>query len=232
MFPRFPPQGTIKELDLADNAVTDPKIAAHTTTKITVPYSLLTQLALVNADISASAAIAKSKLAADLLTESAEQSSTPVADDTEGTSTLNTRVYVLFTLPTTEKFYRIVGIEWKNGLTVAGDVVCGVDYIDATPPVLATVVSAARARAEVQSGASAVQRASVISSDIIRGGSLLGAWFNVSSASAVMRYLAAQPNVNRTKAVTYTAVTPSADATAWAVSNGIYYSKVYYRGYS
>ena len=65
-------------------------------------------------------------------------------------------VYAFFTLPSTEKFYIITGIEWKNGGTVAGNVVCGVDLVDANPPTLAGTVNVAVGTQIAQSGTSAV----------------------------------------------------------------------------
>lgn len=164
--------------------------------------------------------------------ESSEASTTPVADDSENAgSALTGKRYIFFTLPTTEKWYIITGIEWKNGTVVGGNVFAGVEYVDANPPVLANVMTVAVMQPVVQSGTNVIQRNSLISSEPIRGGSILGAYFITDSATSKFRFLASQPSVNRLKAAVAGSIDyPNGDSTAWTANGSPFYLKVYYRG--
>jgi hypothetical protein len=125
--------------DLAGKAAT-----AHTHTEANVT-NLVADLAAKAATSHTHAESDTTNLTTDLaakatagsaLTESAEASSTPVAGATLTALGSGVRVFAFFTLPTTEKWYVITGIEWKNGGTVNGNVWCGVERVDANPPVL------------------------------------------------------------------------------------------------
>lgn len=163
---------------------------------------------------------------------SAEASTTPVADDSENAGSVQTgKRYAFFTLPTTEKYYKITGIEWKNGTVVGGNVFAGVEYVDASPPVLANTLRAASMQPIAQSGTNAVQRGSVISSEIIASGTTLGVYFISDSATAKFRFLANQSSSNRLKAaVSGTVDYSNGDSTAWTSNGSPFYLKVYYRG--
>ncbi len=163
--------------------------------------------------------------------EQAEAASSPVADNTNTALGTGIRVYAFFTLPTTERFYIITGIEWKNGATVAGNVQCGVDLIDANPPTLAAVPLAAHGQELAQAGASGVQRNSRIVSRPIRGGTLVGIWFVSNSTTATFANLTGQASQNQQKAIAYTNNPPNQDATAWTAATVRYYAKLYFRGY-
>jgi hypothetical protein len=162
------------------------------------------------------------------LTEAAEGNSTPVAGATSTALTAGIRVFAFFTLPTTEKWYVITGIEWLNKATVNGNVWCGVERVDANPPVLAPTVLVAWGVRVVQTGANGVQRNSQISSNPIRGGTILGVWFVSDSATGTFGNTSSA-SLNQRK--TIAAGVPSlADVTAWTASAVTYYVKAYYRG--
>ncbi len=160
--------------------------------------------------------------------EAAEANTTPVTDDSEGLSP-DIRNYAFFTLPSTEKWYIITGIEWKNGTAVAGNVVCGVDIIDANPPTLNGKPLVALGQEIAASGTNSVQRNSRISSNPIRGGTILGAWVNFNNTSQKMRFFTGgSQNQNFTE--TYTATPGNQNTTAWNATTTRQYIKVYYTG--
>ncbi len=95
---------------------------------------------------------------ADALQESAEASSTPVADSAQVLALpTTTRFFDFVQLPTTEKFYTITGIEWKNGATAAGGTISGVVIVDQIPPVMTGTPTVAVGQFTPNSGAGAVQ---------------------------------------------------------------------------
>ena len=166
------------------------------------------------------------------LTESAEQNSTPVSDNTEGGSIQNLKAYAHFTLPTTEKFYIITGIEWKNGTVVGGNVMCGVEQIDADPPVANGVQLLAFGREVAQTPINSIQRNNDIVSKLILGGTIIGAWILFDSGLAKIRFQDPLANDNRQKALTYTIDLPTSDSLAWGPSTAHRYMKIYFKGYS
>ena len=162
------------------------------------------------------------------LTEATEASSTPVAGATSTALGSGIRVYAFFTLPTTEKWYVITGIEWLNKGTVNGNVWCGVDRVNANPPSgLATVLVAAGNRL-AQAGTNAAQRNSVIASQPIRGGTHLGVWFTSDSATGTFGNTASA-SFDQRKSIAAGAPA-TADVTAWTASSVTYYVKAYYQG--
>lgn len=187
------------------------------TTDAAKPISTLTQTAL---DLKATAGAA--------LTEVVEASSTPVAGATSTALGSGIRVFAFFTLPTTEKWYVITGIEWLNKATINGNVWCGVERVDANPPVIPGTVNVATGARIAHAGSNAAQRNSQIASQPIRGGTILGVWFTSDSASATFGNTAVSNNNNRK---TLAAGTPAlADVTAWTASTAGYYVKAYYQG--
>ena len=166
------------------------------------------------------------------ISESSEQNSTPVTDDANFDATAGVRYYAFFTLPTTEKFYLITGIEWKNGTNQAGNVQSGVDIVDANPPTLASTPQVAIAAEVAQAAvADTIQRVSVVSSELIRGGTICGAWISCSSSTADLREDAGLGSQNQQKATSYSASPATSENTAWTAATGRKYIKVYYRGY-
>jgi len=170
----------------------------------------------------------------DNITEVSEANTTPVTDGAEFNPTAATRYYSHFTLPTTEPFYIITGIEWKNGTAVAGNVTCGIDLINADPPTIDSTPLMALGANVAQSGTSAVQRNSQIVSNPIRGGTICGGWVAFSSASATVRHDTGATSQKRTKTTASTDnETPNASNTTVfnAATTNEVYLKVYYRGY-
>jgi len=171
----------------------------------------------------------------DNITEQSEENTTPVTDGAEFNPTAATRYYSHFTLPTTYPVYHITGIEWKNGTAVAGNVTCGIDAINADPPTVDSTPLMALGSNIAQSGTSAVQRNSQIASNLIRGGTVCGAWVAFSSASATVRRLTSSDSQKRTKTTSSSDnETPNAsNVTVFntATTNEVYL-KVYYVGYN
>ena len=165
------------------------------------------------------------------LTAVAEAFNTPVTSAADFTVTAGTRYYAFFTLPSTELYYLITSILWKNGATVAGNITCGVDMVDANPPTLASVPLVANAMEVAQTGTNSDQTVSIISSKPIRGGTILGVWISCSSGTATIREQTGMGSQNQQKATAYSAAPASNDTTAWATATARKYLKVGYVGY-
>jgi hypothetical protein len=165
------------------------------------------------------------------LVETAEAATTPVADNTTLTPGTGVRLYAHFTMPSTEKFYIVTGIEWKNGGTVAGNILSGVDLINANPTTQAATVNLAVGQELAQAGANVIQRQSMIASRPIRGGTLCTAWIVTSNASSIFRILNGQANQAQQKSIAYAVAVGQQENTAWTNSTNRAYIKVYYVGY-
>ena len=161
---------------------------------------------------------------------SEELNSTPVTDDNQS-SIINNRYYAYHTLPTDYKFYIITGIEWKNGSSVAGNIMTGVDAVDADTPTLNSTPLLALGQEATQTGTSAVQRVSIISSKLIKAGTIVGIWINGSGAG-LFRYQTIS-SANRIKNIAGYDATPSfSDNSGWSASTVGIYLKLYYIGYN
>src|SRR3990167_2310674 len=161
-----------------------------------------------------------------------ESNSTPVTDNADFTVTAGHRYYAFVTLPTAEQLYTITGIEWKNGATVAGNVMCGIDIINADPPTLAGVPLQSLGMEVAQSGVSSVQRNSNIINNLFPAGSVLGLWVSCSSGTATLREQTGLGSQNQQKATAYSNTPGTQDVTAWTTATARKYIKVYYKGYS
>jgi len=175
---------------------------------------------------------ANSAWAAIVYNEIAEANTTPVTDGADFVHVSGTRYYAFFTLPTTEKHYIITGIEWKNGATVSGNMICGIDLVDADPPTLASVPLVANGPVRGQTPINSIQRESRISSKLIRGGTILGAWVMGDDSVGTLREQTGLGSQNQSKAVGFSNGPPSNNVTAWATATARKYVKVYYRGYT
>lgn len=165
------------------------------------------------------------------LTESAEQNTTPVADNNESAINSGDAVYMYYTIPNTYKYIIITGIEWKNGTAVAGNVMCGVDLVDANPPTVAPRNTVAVGVQVAQTGTSTVQRNSRIASQQIRAGGVLGVWIQSdTSTTPRFRYLNVTQSNNRS-AISYSVDPPNGRTTSFSTDNQ-YYIKLYYVGYT
>lgn len=163
-------------------------------------------------------------------TESSATTTADTGSTAPGVTTL--RFYAFFPLPSTEPFYRISGIEWKNKATVAGSTLSGVDLVDTPIPVAPAVLNVALGVETANAGANAVQRVSRVSSDLIPGGTIIGVWIQASNATHTYGTFTGV-NFNSRKTVTYptAANVPQEDSTAWTSSATQAYIKVYYVPY-
>jgi len=162
------------------------------------------------------------------ITESAELTTTPVVDDTDQSFSSGTRHYVFFTLPATYKFFQITDIEVKSGAAATHDIVCGVDLVDANPPVIPSTALLCQTRTQTVVADTTYKLP--CSSPMIRAGTIIGA-FVVKDGAGNMRVLAGEPSIFRNRGGTYNAAIPNEDANAWALATLQVYLKIYYRGY-
>ena len=160
----------------------------------------------------------------------AEASSSPAATNAEYAMGTNIKYYHFFTLPTDYPFYIITQIQWQNGTVVNGNVMSGVDWINANPPSSNPVVNVALGVETAQAGADqSYQTSPRIISHKIPGGAILGAWIMSSSASGKFRY-STQGSQNQYKTYTYTTTMPLGDSIAFAATTARYWVKPYYKG--
>ena len=165
---------------------------------------------------------------------SAEQSSTPVTDNGESNLNSGIRYYVFIQLPTTEKFYTITGIEWKNGTVVNGNIFSGVEAVDANPPTLASTMLVATGQPVAQAGVSSVQRVSIIGGGaMIPGGTILGVWIGTGSGTGTFRHQTGLASQNTEKSgFTFSVDYPNGNSTTWGANTIYKYIKLYYKGFS
>lgn len=164
--------------------------------------------------------------------ESAEQSSTPNAGDSAGSTINNIRWYGnRITLPTTEAFYIITAVEWKNGDTVSGTVVAGVDIVDADTPVQDETQTVAVSDQITQSGTNAVQKTSNITTfQVLPAGAKVMGWVNVSDAAAKIMFEVLTAG-NTYKTETHTATPKLHNNDVWVSHASKSYLKIYFKGY-
>jgi len=171
-------------------------------------------------------------LSKSMIVDSVESSNTTVTDDQQSTLTDRKAYSIAFNLPTTFEFFIITGIEWKNGTTVNGQVIAGVDILDAFPPVSRMANIVALNEVVNASGTSSVQRPSILFSNLIPKSSLLSAWIQTSSATQQLRSLSGGSSQNIFKSETHAVAlqVPVGDGIAWSTSNLELYMKVYFKG--
>lgn len=161
--------------------------------------------------------------------ESAELSNVPTAKDT-GDTLVNFRKYgESLTLPTDYKFYKITGLEWDNQGAVLGDILAGVDLVDAVSPVSPHTRLVALAKKTTQSGISIKQRVSDLWSLLIPAGAIIKPFASSSSTNNIGFVTVA--SVNNQKAITYTDNPALSETTAWTASTLQLYLRIYYKGY-
>lgn len=170
----------------------------------------------------------------DFAIESAELSST-ISNDPPSIidNPIGNRYYLFRTLPSTEKFYLITGIEkWQGTTGTDSNVIMGVDIVNASPPTVASSPLVALT-AEVSTAglhADTTQRISVLWSKPIRAGKIIGIWASYDTAT---------PNQGRVpgttdyfKSTSYTGTPKYSENTAFTA--GVVndnWLKAYYRGY-
>ena len=165
------------------------------------------------------------------VSETAEANQNQAGDTAETTAVAGRRYYAFFTVPSSENYYLITKIEWKNGATVAGNVLCGVDVVNANPPTIGHCGTIAWGRPVVQTPISSLQSTSDISSAFIRKGTIIGVWIKFTSASATFRQLTGAGSQNQQRADPNTNFTQMDEDVAWSTATTRQYITVYYRGY-
>ena len=164
-------------------------------------------------------------------TQSAEFTNTPVGTSSEFLIVATHRKYFRMIMPSTYEFFHIYKIEWFNGATIVGNIMCGIDLLDADPPVINSSVLLGNTDEVVQSGANSAQSTTLQTFNPVRGGAIIGLWISGSSGTATIKGVGA----DRGKSVSYTSTPPSENGSAWntvgAISNTPYL-KIWYRGYA
>jgi len=168
-----------------------------------------------------------------LLQETVEQSSSPVNANVSTTVPTTIRFFDFHTLPTTEKFYVITGIEWKNGNTVAGNTICGAVLVNMVPPTQNAVPTVAFGQLTANANANSPQRVSRIVSQPIRGGTMIGVFIHADNASHTYSTATVANANNRKSSFPFPAQgnVANQDAVAWVAHTTKPYIKVYYQGY-
>lgn len=151
------------------------------------------------------------------------------ATDTAVAATAD-RTFNFFTLPTTNKLYIITGIEWKNGTTVAGQTQCGIYMVDSVSAPSNNIILGAVGQAVNNSGSGAVQRVSLLTPVIMRGGSLIGVFLQCDSTSHQYKTAAISSSPIR-KGVTFSGVPAVQEGTAWGNRTVQPYCKIYFTAY-
>ena len=161
------------------------------------------------------------------LTESAELNNTPITDDTDVAIGANTLVISkAITMPSTEKYYFITGLEWKNGATVNGSTTPSLWRRD---DVSGGWVLLAWGEATVNTGASAVQRVSLTSSSMIRAGTVVRMGIHTGSGTHTYRELNISAN-GVVQSLTYTVNPPNGILESGSTAADDIYAKIYFRG--
>ena len=166
-----------------------------------------------------------------VIVETSESNTTPITDGADFTVTAGHRYYAFFTFPSTEKFYIVTAIEWKNGASVSGTIMSGVDAVNADPPTNVSTPLAALGIELSQTGTSVVQKNTRIASSIFRAGTICGAWVSCSAATT-LREQTGLGSQNQQKATSYAANPYLSEGTVWTAATARKYIKVYYYGYS
>ena len=163
-------------------------------------------------------------------TENVESSTNSGSVSASAATLTGVRFYHQFTLPTTEKFYVITGIEWHNGATVSGNIQCGIEVTNANPPTVAATELMGISSQVAQSGTDQIQRNSNISCNPIRNGTTMNAWISIDNNTGLLGYTVSTSTTSQ-KAIAYTSTPLLSNSTAWSANSQIFYIKVYYRGY-
>jgi len=164
-------------------------------------------------------------------TEVAEASQTQSGDTADFTAAAGRRYYSFFTLPSTEEYYLITKIEWKNGATVNGSVLCGVDVVNANPPTTSPTPGIAWGLPVAQSGASALQSISSVSSALIPKSTIIGVWYKSTSGTNTFRNLTGAGAQNQERLDPNDTFSYIDEDVGWTAVTTRKHIVVYYRGY-
>ena len=108
--------------------------------------------------------------------DATEDSNTPTADTGEGVINGNKFHGEGFTLPTDFEYFRITAIEWKNGTSVTGKMICGAATGNALQPTDVGMVQRAFAFTVTITGTSTTQKQNVDWSPLIPKGTIIQGW--------------------------------------------------------
>ena len=153
---------------------------------------------------------------------------TPVTGTTSLALGNTDRWYVHFQMPgTASDLYLLTGIEWRNGGTINGNMVCGVEEYDANPPVENKAPIGGYGVEIAQSGANVLQRNSFVSKFFLNGAGFYSAFIQSSSATAtILRTIGS--SIVTFKTITYAANPALSNTTAWGAASTVLFDITVY----
>ena len=163
--------------------------------------------------------------------ESSEFESTIIASDIDFVPTSANRWYDFHTLPSTEKFYIVTKLEWINGATISGNIICGVDLVDSTSPSITNSVLLGVSSQVAQAGVSSTQSVSMINCNPIPAGNIVGFWISIDNGTGTVRAKNITSVNVRWKANAFSSTPPSQSTAGWNASVTRVSLKAYFRGY-
>jgi hypothetical protein len=164
------------------------------------------------------------------ITESSIQSTTPVTDNAEVAYGTANQFIQPFTLPTTEKLYVISDIEWKNGSTVAGEIMCGCWSTNTSHEDRAPL--ACLGRKTTASGADSTQSCGAVSPNLWRGGTAGFIFGHCSDNAHTIRRQTGLSSERATISTAYTTDPPTFMNTNATASTAHPYLIIKFYGYS
>jgi hypothetical protein len=145
----------------------------------------------------------------------------------------NSRIFRTYTLPSTEKWYVITGIEWKNGNESTETKVAGVSLVDALNPSSTFTQLVALCKKVTPTGLNTVQRENVLWSKPIKAGSIIGVWWGSVSGSARSTFTGSSSQ-NREHQANWTdgaGDVKTQDSNTWTATTLAFDVNAYYKGY-
>ena len=164
------------------------------------------------------------------ITESSLASTTPVTDNAQNAYGTANQFIQPFTLPTDDKFYVITNITWKNGDTVAGDIMCGCWSTNSSHADRAPLVCLGRKT--TASGADSTQSCGSVSPNLWRGGDAGFVFGHCSDDSHTIRRQTGLSSERATISTAYTTDPPTFMNTNASLSTAHPYLTISYYGYS
>ena len=162
------------------------------------------------------------------LTSAAEENSTPITDDSE-IAIFGERRYTHFTMPTDFEFFMITGLEIKVGTNNTGNVIIGLDQLNANPPTEDMSVNLAITPIKALGTVSTIQRINPITNPLIAKGATVSLWASVDNAAATLRK-GTGSSVKRVKTVTFANTLEYFENSAFGASSSEIYGKIYFNG--
>ena len=164
-----------------------------------------------------------------LTIESVEQRLDQIADTTDSNDVANSWHGETFTLPTTEKLYRITDIETTFGAVGGGTAILAAFLVDANPPVTTRPRMVALTE-EFVPVASTIHKIETGYSVILRGGSQLFIAVNRNVSTSDLRH-GTIASRNNQFSETYTINPEINRSITWTASTLGWKVKIYFRGY-